>query len=125
MKNALVKFDNIGLTFNGATGTIITFPINFSGNVNIQFIWDGNSTALTAPSITLSSGITALNILFSDTGNGFSNTGTTDVVLQMTEYYSISSTGVAQTITLGSGTLPASGVSGDFVLTMMNPNVIS
>jgi len=133
LKSAAQLYDNIGITFNGATGTIISLPQNLLTTYMLLIHWVGNSTACTAPAVTLSAGLVA-NSIQTGANYGTSNTATTvtDFYLcytfnnpQNVTYMGTFQGGVVQTITLGTGgTLPASGTKCDIFLLTMNPNIL-
>nr|QKV51150.1 putative capsid protein [Crucivirus sp.] len=114
------KYDSIGLTFNGATGTIIYFPVGSQGNYAINYSITGTSAANVAPSITLAN-CAALNLVSADAVSTISNTGQTGTVYVRTSYIYIADPTLQASVTWGgAGTLPSSATSCDLIVSQMN-----
>jgi hypothetical protein len=99
------------------SGTVITFPVGFAGNILMCYTQNGAGTAVTQPTITGSAGVADLG-LFSAYGVNYStNTGTTTSNLMVTKAYTVSVVGLTQqTLTFSVGTLPTTPTYGDLII---------
>jgi len=99
------------------TNTLV-FDNSVSGNVKIEYIVHGASTALTNPILTPSAGATGLNDLIADTASSFAQNGTMTAI-HVVAYYALVNGG---TITFSGATFPNTVDAADLYITPVDDN---
>lgn len=98
------------------TATTLTFPSTVSsGRFMMILTYTGGSASLLVPTITLTSGATALNIFSANTSAQRDNNALTSTQLFVATAFTI--TAPSAVITLSGGTLPTTISSGDVIIT--------
>jgi len=117
-------FDSIGLTFNGATGTVVTFPIGSVGTYLAILRATCASGAITLPTQTCVN-ITEQKV-FDNHGSAYpyapALTGETSTKICDGHLFSITDPSVVATITFSGATFPTVTYA-DYFVTAVNPNV--
>src|SRR5581483_10476523 len=97
-------------------------PLVQDGTFLVSYLVVGTSTALAAPTITLTNCV-GVNLFDADSISSYSNTGATDAFFMLT--LAVSITGMNATIRFTSPTLPTSPGAGDLFVTQYDSNIVN